>query len=510
MKNKGKIVLRFLLILLVVVAINFVGDRFFLRLDFTQGKQYTLSKATKEILRNLDEPVTITAYFTADLPPDIAKSKRDFKELLTEYSKVSRNKVMYEFIDPNKDTDVEQQAVQSGIQPVLVNVREKDQVKQQKVYLGVKIQYGEKNGVIPVLQPGGAMEYELSTTIKRISMKEEDKKTIGILQGHSEPPISSLQQVMAELMVLYNVEPVQLSDSGLNLVKYKTIMIVSPSDTFPPDHLAKLDGYLAEGGNLFIAMNRVGGDFQTLQGTSIETGLAGWLSQKNIMVDNAFVVDASCATVGVMQQQSFFRYTTQIPFPFLPIVKSFADQPATRGLEAVILHFPSPILFVGDSVRVKYTPLVKSSNKSGKLPAPVMFDIQKQWTESDFPMGEQVLAAMFNGRLVGERPSKIILITDGDFMVSGEAQQQQRQQLQADNVNLASNSVDWLSDDTGLIDLRTKGVTARLLDEVSDGKKMILKWLNFILPIAIIIIYGLLRIQFRRNQRIKRMGGQYV
>lgn len=510
MKNKGKIFFRFLLIFLVIAALNFVGDRFFVRLDFTQGKQYTLSKATKSILKNLDEPVTITAYFTGDLPSDIAKSKRDFKELLTEYSKVSRNKVLYEFTDPNKDPEVEQQAVQSGVQPVLVNVREKDQVKQQKVYLGVKIQYGEKTGVIPVLQPGGAMEYELSTTIKRISMKEEEKKTVGILQGHGEPSPQAMQQVLAEMMILYNVEPVQLSDSALNLMKYKTIMIVAPSDTFPPDHLAKLDAYLAEGGNLFIAMNRVAGDFQTLQGNSVETGLSSWLSQKNILVDNAFLVDASCATVGVTQQQSFFRYTTQIPFPFLPIVKKFADQPATRGLEAVILHFPSPIMFAGDSVRVKYTPLIQTSEKTGKLAAPVMFDIQKQWTENDFPIGPQTVAALFSGRLAGERPSKIILITDGDFMVSGEPQQGQRPQLQKDNVNLASNSVDWLSDDTGLIDLRTKGITARLLDEVSDGKKIVLKWLNFLLPIAIIIIYGLLRIQFRRNQRNKRMEGQYV
>lgn len=510
MKNKGKIVFRFFLIFLVIAALNFVGERFFLRLDFTQGHQYTLSKATKNILKQLDEPITITAYFTSDLPPDIAKSKRDFKELLTEYSKLSHNKVVYEFIDPNKDPDVEQQAVQSGIQPVLVNVREKDQVKQQKVYLGVKLQYGEKSGVIPVLKPGGAMEYELSTTIKRISMKEEDKKTIGILQGHGEPPLSSLQQVLAELMILYNVEPVELNDSSLNLVKYKTIMIVAPSDTFAPDHLAKLDNYLSEGGNLFIAMNNVTGDFQSLQGTTIETGLRGWLGQKNILVDNAFVTDASCATVGVMQQQSFFRYTTQIPFPFLPIVRSFSDQPSTRGLEAVILHFPSPILFAGDSVRVKYIPLARSSKKSGKLTPPVMFDVQKQWTENDFPMGEQVLAAMFTGRLVGDRESKIILITDGDFMIGGDARQQQQQQLQPDNVNLASNSVDWLSDDTGLIDLRTKGVTARPLDDVSEGKKLLLKWLNFLLPIGLIFIYGLLRIQYRRNQKVKRMEGQYV
>ena len=47
--------------------------------------------------------------------------------------------VNYEFLNPNDDPQIEQQAMQSGIQPLILNVREKDQVKQQKVFLGAKI-----------------------------------------------------------------------------------------------------------------------------------------------------------------------------------------------------------------------------------------------------------------------------------------------------------------------------------------------------------------------------------
>ena len=102
--------------------------------------------------------------------------------------------------------------------------------------------------------------------------------------------------------------------------------------------------------------------------------------------------------------------------------------------------------------------------------------------------------------------SKIVLVSDGDFAVNGP---QRGQQLPQDNVSLMVNSVDWLSDDTGLIDLRTKEVTSRPIKELPDGTRSFLKWLNFLLPIVLIIIYELIRMQINRNKRIKRMEVSY-
>jgi ABC-type uncharacterized transport system involved in gliding motility auxiliary subunit len=92
--------------------------------------------------------------------------------------------------------------------------------------------------------------------------------------------------------------------------------------------------------------------------------------------------------------------------------------------------------------------------------------------------------------------------------VNGEGQQMQ--QLPADNVSLFVNAVDFLSDDTGLIDLRTKEITSRPLQALEDGQRNLLKWLNFLLPIILVLIFGLIRFQYRRNQRIKRMEVGHV
>jgi ABC-type uncharacterized transport system involved in gliding motility auxiliary subunit len=101
----------------------------------------------------------------------------------------------------------------------------------------------------------------------------------------------------------------------------------------------------------------------------------------------------------------------------------------------------------------------------------------------------------------------MVIITDGDFVVNGAGQQPRR--VQPDNVNLLSNSIDWLSDDTGLISLRTKGVTSRPLDQLEDSTKTILKYTNFLLPILLVVGYGLVRMQQNRMTRFRRMSENY-
>jgi hypothetical protein len=152
--------------------------------------------------------------------------------------------------------------------------------------------------------------------------------------------------------------------------------------------------------------------------------------------------------------------------------------------------------------------LAWTSGKSGTQPSPVYFDIQKQWKDQDFPLSELTVGALVAGNLSGNTYSRMIVIADGDFAVNGEGRQPQR--LQPDNVSLMVNSIDWLSDDTGLIELRTKGVTSRPLDQIDDNKKTLLKYLNFLLPIFIIIIFGIIRMQYNRKIRIKRMEEGYV
>ena len=501
----NKIYISVALVLAIIIIVNLLSDQFSLRLDFTEGKQYTLSQATKDILKNLKSPVTVKAYFSENLPPDIAKTRKDFKELLIEYASISNNMVVYEFSNPNENEEKEREAIQNGIQPVLINVRDKDQMKQQKAFLGAVVQMGEQKKEIPFMQPGAAMEYALSTAIKKTSLL--NKPSIALLQGHGEPSLGEMQQVNDGLNVLYQYEPLTLNDTTPIPDRIKTISIIAPKDSFPPSHLAKLDEFLSKGGNLFIGINRVNGDLSTAQGSTVNTGLEIWLKNKGIEVDDNFLIDTKCGSVTVQQQQGPFRFNNNINFPYIPIINHFADHPITKGLENVMLPFASSIRYTGDSSKT-FIPIAFSSEKSGSLKSPLYFEVQRQWTQNDFMQKNQVVAAVLSGKLVGNTNSKMVVIADGDFAVNGE--RKQAQNLQPDNVNLMVNSIDWLSDDTGLIELRTKGVTSRPLNQIEDGTKTMLKYLNFLLPMLVIIIYGFVRMQIKRNIRIKRMEESYL
>jgi gliding-associated putative ABC transporter substrate-binding component GldG len=492
------------LIIGIILVINFLSTEFHLRLDLTEDGEYTLSKATQDILDDLEDPVTVKAYFSADLPPQYSSIRQSFQEALLEYSNRADGKVVYEFVNPNEKEGIEQEAMKAGIQQLLINVREKDQVKQQKAFMGATISLGDKSEVIPFVQPGAAMEYALSTAIKKLSVS--DKPVIGFLQGHGEAPLSEMMEARQSLGILYTPQEVTLSDTTDIPATVKTLAIVRPTDSIPYNHLQKLDAFLAKGGRMMIAINRVDGNLQNASGSSLNTGLESWLRLKGVEVEDNFVIDAQCAAVTMQQQTSFGMMSTQISFPYIPIISKFAEHPISNGLESVLLQFASSIKFMGDTSK-RFVPIAFSSEKSGTQNAPTYFDVQKNWTQADFPNQALVVAGVLEGTLSGVAKSKMVVIADGDFPINGPAEQARR--LQPNNVHLLVNSIDYLSDDTGLIDLRTKGSSSRPIRQLEDTTKTMIKYGNFLMPILLAIGYGLFRMQRNKIKQWKRMSENY-
>lgn len=505
MNSKQSLIYYVLLVVGVIVLINILAVRVFFRLDLTEDKKYTLSDATKNILLNLEDPVTISAYYPKDknLPPDYARIKRELKDILNEYANISKGMLVYEFKDPLDDEKVEREAVEAGIMEVMINVREKDQVKAQKAYMGLVIHLNEDSEVIPVIESDIGLEHMISTHIKKLSVT--DKPAIGILQGHGEPDITQLQQVKFELDVLYQVETVYLNDTIDKLQSYNTLVIIAPKDSIPPSQLMQLNNFLSRGGRILVAINRVGADESQQFGQAINTNLETWLQSKGIDVHNNYIIDVQCPMVQLTQQMGNYRTIIPVQFYFYPVITEFSEHPITSGLEQVILQFASSMSFSGDS-SVVYTPIASTSEKSGTRNAYSIYQVQEEWTETDFPLSELTVAATLEGKIEGNSNSKMVVFSDGDFPLGDP----RGGQLNPDNVSLLVNAIDWLSDDTGLIELRTKGATSRPIKELEDGKRTFLKYLNFLLPILLIIIYGMIRMQRKQILRLKRMEEGYV
>ncbi len=497
MKNKG---IRLLLLLGILIMVNILGREYFLRLDLTEEKQFTLSSATNDILSDLDETVFVKAYFSEDLKPELDRYRIEFRDMLIEYAQRSKGNVEYEFVNPNADQALEQEAMQNGIQPQLVNVREKDQFTQQKVYMGAVISLGEGQEVMPFIGPGLPMEYTLTTSIKKLSTI--DKPSIGFVQGYGQPDLSSIGQVVQALSVIFSVEQIDLASEPEIPLRFKAVAVLGAPDSIPPSDLAKLDAYMSAGGQVVVGINAVSGDFQTSSGNPVSDALIPWLAEKGIEVEPSFIIADRCGSVTVQQRQGFFTMNTQVRFPYLPLISEFNEHPATQGLEQVVLQFASPVNYIGTGT-AEFTPLMQTSELSGKQSAPLYFNIEKKWTRADFPLGRQTVGGVLSG--LPEAPgARLVVFGDADFPVSGQGR------INPDNANLLVNTLEWLSDDTGLTALRTKGVSARPIEELEDSQRTLLKYLNFLVPILLAIGYGIFRSQRNRHRRLRRMSETYV
>lgn len=490
---------------LVLVMANLVVSRFQLRLDLTGDKRFTLSPATREILSDLPEAVTVTAYFTGELPPHLALARDEFRDLLVEYAQRSGGNVVYEFIDPNMADSLEEQALAKGIRPLLVNTRAKDKAEQLKVYMGAVVRMASEEGIIPVIQPGAPLEWELSSRIKQVSVAE--KPVVGILQGHGEPSIEAQAQMAFGLGIHYGVEAMAIYDTLPIHGRFRSIIIVDPKDTIPAMRLQRLEEFMARGGGVVIAFSGVSSDLRNSPAINPrETGLAGWLRHLGIEVGQQVIVDAQCGQVQVMQQRGFFNVQTAVAFPYFPLVTDFGDHPVTKGLEAVLLQFASPLKWVGTD-DFKATPLLRSSPNSNLLSPPLVIDIQRNWSKADFLPEPHVMGYAVEGPFGGGAGSRMVVLGNGDLAVSGT---DRAMQINPDNVNLMVNAVDWVSDQTGLIDLRGKEVTYRPIRELEDGQRAWIKWSNLLVPVGLVLLYGLLRAQWRRRQRRQRMRPGHV
>ncbi len=504
--KRNIILTRIVLVAGIVLFVNLLSEMWYARLDFTADKQYTLSQATRDILRDLDDVITVTAYFTKNLPPQLVKARRDFEDLLVEYETRSQGSIVYRFVNPNESDAGEQEAQQKGIRPVVVNVTQKDQASQMRAYMGAVLEMGDKSEVIPLIQPGAGVEYALTTAIKKMSVEEKPK--VAFILGHGEAGVAEMAQVVQELSVLYDPEDYTMSDTMDIPHYYRSIALVNPTDSIPATHLVQLDRYLSAGGQIFIAYSNLLPNLnQGFLTMAPSIGLNDWMEEKGWSLGDDYIVDASSGSISVQQNLGGFLINTQQPFPFFPIISQYADHPVTEGLESVILPFVSPIRVGEVDSAIRITPLAFTSKNTGLMPAPVMVDINREWTRDDFTEGSQVVALAAEGPLGGSGNGRMVVISNGTFAVNGSGQQQQP--VSEDNVNLVSNIIDWLSDDTGLIHLRTKGITSRPIADLDDGSRNLYKYGNVLAPILLILGVALVRRQRTARKRQERMEGKY-
>lgn len=505
MMKKSTILTQLLIVIAIIVVANLISRNLYFRLDFTEDQRYTLSKATKDILQDLDEVITVKAYFTENLPAQLAFVQSDLRDQLVEYEDLAGGNLIFEFINPSESEELKQEAIQSGVAPLSITVVENDQQQQIQAFLGVALKSGDQTEAIPVVQPNGGLEYDLTMAIKKLAI--QDKPKVGMISGYGAPSLNAYPQLLEQLSVLYDVEEFSIADTFSIPTFYRGLIWIAPKDTIAPIEFSKLDQYLNQGGKLFLSYSSVSGDLQ--QGSlqpAPDIGIKSWVAKKGLIYGNDFVIDQNCLPVTVQQRQGFMTINSQVNVPLLPRISNFEDHPITEGLEQILLPFVNAFTINPADTSVRINPLIFTSAKSGTIPAPGVVDIQRRWTAADFPLQEQILASSIEGLGVGN--GAMVVIGNADFIFNGEGQQAQR--VNPDNLNFANNAIDWLADDTGLIALRTKAITARTLDKIEDSTKNLLKYGNVFVPILLILVYAFVRKQLRNRKKQKWAQGNFA
>jgi gliding-associated putative ABC transporter substrate-binding component GldG len=518
--QRRQTIMRFGLIVGILILLNIIAVRIFTRFDLTSTKMYTLSDASKNLVKSLDDKFTVKAYFTGELPAPYNNNRRYLQDQLDEYRAYGGRNFQYEFIDPSKNDELKQEAQKNGIPPVQVQVVKEDKFQAQEAYMGLLFLYGDKQEKLPVVQNVANLEYEISSAIKKLTSKE--LKKVGFLTGHGEPELSAFNRFKSVLEKQYEVSTVNLSSQKKVPDDIAVLIIVAPTQPFKSWEKYVIDQYLMKGGKVAFFLNKVSATLQEQMGRSLNLGIEEMLESYGVRINNDLVRDVRCAPVTVQQQAGFFIIQNQVPFPYLPIASEFSKtSPIVKDLGGMVFFFVSSLdTSLAREKGLSLEVLAKTSNKSGRqenffLINPTAPMKQEMFKESGIPLAVSV-EGKFQSAFAGKPveldsdvaaevdtarkmafglSSKIVVVGDGDFV------QDQYSGGSKDNIIFAGNVIDYLADDIGLASIRSRETSEKPLDEVSEGTRSLVKGLNLAVPPLLVVLAGILRWRWRTAMR---------
>ncbi len=525
------------LIISILVLVNYLSARRFLRFDLTEDKRYTVSKATKNVIKDLDDIVTITAYFSTE-PAEVNRIRRDVRDVLDEYDAFSQ-KLKIKFIDPGEFDDAQKQELRfKGIPEMPINVLQKDKAVIANVYMALSVGYGGKEEVLPVVRSTSNLEYKLTSTILKVTTK--DAKTIGFLTGHQEfdinAPTQEFQHLRESLDInakgQYNLNSVDLKTGESVDTSITTLVVAGPKQELSEREKYEIDQFIMRGGRVIFLIDPVTMQPQTVQATPLSTGLNDMLEYYGVRLGNNIVADLRFHD-NVQLQQGFVRVVQPYPY-FVKIVKNnFSKENAiTSQLETLTLPWTSSLEVLtkdgiiatalaktsefGQSSQGFYnlmpgTPIPNTDTQMYTVAAALEGKFKSFYAEKEIPPVESAVENRVEAEDSSsqkentEEKTTITDSTETQIIVVGTSQF--LTQLNQNSVDFLLNSLDWLTLGETLIGIRSYTITDRPLIDVSGIEKSFIKYFCMIgIPLLVVII-GLIRYLLRR--RVKRLVAAY-
>jgi ABC-type uncharacterized transport system involved in gliding motility auxiliary subunit len=495
------------LLAILFVALSILSSVFLkgLRFDLTENNLYTLSNGTKNILRSMDEPVTLTLYFSEDVSRDLPQFRsyaRWAGEMLEEFADHSDGMLTLRRVDPKAFSPQEDEATQFGLQGAPVGTAG------DVLYFGlVGTNTLDGQQTMPFLQPDKEkfLEYDLARMVSSLSHPQH--KRVGLISSLDmtpdyDPAVPGIPEnwvIYQQLEQLFDLQEIPADTEKLP-DDLDLLILVHPKD-FSDEMLYQLDQYVLRGGRLLAFMDPMaetdtGGDPDdptSRMNAGGSSSLGPLLSAWGIGFDAGMAIGDRSYALQVNLGAG------QPPVRHLGILSVTtggmnATDVASADLEVVNFSSTGWLGQLEDNVGITFETLVESSNNAAPIEASrLRFLTDPQELEKDFvATGDQyALAARITGQArsaysrvpegfaedshhvaSGEAGIHVVMFADTDVLTDRVWVQKQNFLGQtvvnsfADNGTLVVNIADQMLGSHDLIGIRARASTSRPFDRV--------------------------------------------
>jgi gliding-associated putative ABC transporter substrate-binding component GldG len=544
----------------VVLLLNIISNFVFHRFDLTQDHRYTLSPTTLKILKDVQHPLSIKVYLQGELPAEFKRLQQESKQLLEEFQAYNSN-IIIEFVDPleNKDESMDKvkELYQKGLTPINITVDDKGKQSQSMVFPWAIAVYNNKEVNIPLLKNimGASttqkvigsvqhLEYSISDGINKIS-KDKQKK-VAIIKGNGELEERHIAKFLMQVRESYFIGPFTLdsvakSPEGTlkSLQNYDLAIIAKPTEAFSDEEKLVLDQFIINGGKTLWLIDQVNAEMDSLYNPSGATlafpkdlNLNDMFFKYGVRINPDLVKDEQGSPIKLAsgEQGSGTQYQ-DFNWKFAPQVYPISRHPIVKNLGGIKFDFANAM----DTLKngIKKTVLLQSSPYSKKIGTPVEINlsiVSEQTSPAEYlnkgniPLAvllEGSFHSMFENRVLPfdeksflpkGKESKMIVISDGDIIKNQldkngqpvELGYDQRSGNLYDNKDFMMNCVNYLLDDTGLINIRSKDLDLPLLDKEKVYENYTFtQFLTIGLPILILFLFGIVFTFLRKRKYSK-------
>ncbi len=518
-------------VLIALILINVIATKHFIRADLTSEGQYKLSDTSKQIIRQLDDLLTVKVYFSSKLPPDLASVSQYVRDILSEYQLYS-DKVQVRFFDPSSKPELEGEAQSLGIPQVQMNILQKDKFEVQNGYLGLAILYQGKKELLPFIENTDNLEYQITTAIKKVSATDE--KRIAFLTGNQEPGIyespfedqptgESYIEARKALERVYAVNSLTLKN-GIEITGFDTLVVAGAKEELNDREIFEIDQYIMRGGNVIFLIDSIKTTLG-LQAVTNNTGLEKLIENLGVRLNPDVVLDVSNETVSF--SSGVYNFVVNYPFWVKTLKDNYnIEVPVLSKIESTVFPWVGSLDTVSKD-GILSTVLMTSTSQSWKMVSP--FDLSPQQEFVPTKQGQYPLAIDVRGKFMslfpGQKPPDVplqegenvapVLSADQSRVGIAQSEKESRVIVIADseflldrfigrfpsNLNFFLNLVDSITLDDSLINIRAKTISDRPIREVSDKERNSIKILNIVVIPIVVVGVGLARTMLRRKKR---------